>query len=130
VKKQLLIPILFLLATGGCLRRQMTVTSQPEGALVYMNGQEVGRTPFTKDFIWYGRYEVAIRENGYEPLKTTTRIFPPIYQWIPFDLASDTLPITDRHEISYTLRPASTQPAEKEAVLARARELQGRLESP
>ena len=32
------------LTAGGCLERQMTITSQPEGALVYVSDVEVGRT--------------------------------------------------------------------------------------
>ena len=32
----------------------MTIHSNPEGALVYLNDQELGRTPLTRDFpaIW------------------------------------------------------------------------------
>jgi len=121
---------LLLLAVGGCVQRQLTVTSEPAGALVYMNDQEVGRTPFTRDFIWYGRYEVAVRKDGYDSLKTHTSVYAPFWQWVPLDLPMELLPVTDREHISYALRPATTQPADTAAVMVRAEQLQAKLESP
>ncbi len=125
----MLLAILTTLAVlaGGCVRRQVSVTSDPPGALVYMNDQEIGRTPFTRDFTWYGRYEVAVRKDGYEPQKTDTSIYAPIWQWIPFDFVTDMLPVTDRHQLHYTLKPASTQPADSRAILVRAQELRTKL---
>lgn len=108
----------------------MTVTSDPPGALVTMNDQEVGRTPFTRDFDWYGRYEVTVREDGYQSLKTHTSVYAPFWQWVPIDLVAELFPLTDRHELHYSLKPATTQPAESGAVLARAEQLQRKLESP
>ena len=119
-----------MLIVGGCVQRKLTVTSEPSGALVVMNDQEVGRTPFTRDFTWYGRYEVAVREDGYESLKTHTSVYAPFWQWVPIDLPMELFPVTDHERLHYTLRPASTQPADSTQVLARAQQLQGRLESP
>ncbi|MGZ3388170.1 MAG: PEGA domain-containing protein, partial [Isosphaeraceae bacterium] len=56
----------FLVACGlflvpGCVEQTMTIQSDPPGALVYMNDQELGRTPLTKDFTWYGDYDVQVR---------------------------------------------------------------------
>src|SRR5262249_46782603 len=49
--------LLILLATvcaSGCgVHRSLTIKSDPAGALVYLNGLEVGRTPVTRDFLWY-----------------------------------------------------------------------------
>src|SRR5436190_11289311 len=30
---------------GGCVEQKLSVTSEPDGALVYLNNEEVGRTP-------------------------------------------------------------------------------------
>ena len=64
-------------ATAGCARRQVTVTSNPSGALVYLNDREVGRTPFTTDLVWYGTYDVVLRKEGYETLHKRTRVNAP-----------------------------------------------------
>lgn len=119
------------LACGGCVRRTLNIQSNPSGALVYLNGQEAGRTPMTRDFTWYGDYDVQLRKDGYETLKTHASLIAPIWQWVPFDLIFVILPIPmhdDRH-LSYTLQP-STQPADPAGLIDRARQLQGRLEGP
>src|SRR5688500_8891874 len=58
--------LLFLVLTvavAGCgVQRSLTVQSEPPGALVYLNGLEVGRTPVTRDFTWYGVYDVELRK--------------------------------------------------------------------
>src|SRR5258706_9997592 len=59
-----LLPALALVA--GCVERTMTIKSDPPGALVYLNDREIGRTPVTRDFTWYGDYQVEIRKDGYE----------------------------------------------------------------
>src|SRR4051794_12716028 len=42
----------------GCVERKLTVVSQPDGALVHLNNQEIGRTTVSRDFIYYGDYDV------------------------------------------------------------------------
>src|SRR5580704_3461621 len=79
-------------AGPGCVERTMTFTTNPPGSLLYLNGEEVGRTPLTRDFKWYGTYDVAIRKEGYQTLKTTQKVDYPIYQIIPLDLVAEVLP--------------------------------------
>ena len=109
------------------MQRKLTVTSEPAGAIVTLNDQDVGRTPFTRDFTWYGRYDVAIREEGYETLKIHSSVYAPWWQWFPIDLVTEFLPLTDKHELHYVLKPASTQPSDEKAVITRARQLQTQL---
>ena len=97
----------------SCVQRTMTVTSDPPSALVYMNNQEIGRTPLTRDFTWYGTYDVQLRKDGYETLNTKTAIIAPLWQWPPFDLLAELWPwAKDHRHLSYTLKPATTQPAD------------------
>lgn len=108
----------------------MTITSDPPGSLVYMNDQELGRTPFTRDFYWYGNYDVKVRKDGYQTLQTVTEVNRPIYQWIPIDLLAELVPfwIHDRQHFNYALKPATTQPDVK-ALLAEGESMRGELES-
>jgi hypothetical protein len=105
----------------------MTVTSNPPGALVWMNNQEVGRTPFTRDFTWYGWYDVQVRADGHETLDTTTRVIAPWWQWPPFDLFAELLPLKDRRQIHYTLEPVSPEPVDPQDLIGRAEEMRGEL---
>jgi hypothetical protein len=120
-----------LLAGVGCVQRTLTVESDPPGALVVMNDQEIGRTPFTRDFTWYGWYDIQLRKSGYETVSTRAKVIAPIWQWPPFDLFAELVPLhlKDQHHLSYKLTPASTQPVDPEVMLARASDLRSKLQS-
>ena len=62
------------LLAGGCVERKLTVVSEPEGAIVWLNDEEVGTTPVTVNFNWYGDYNVRIEKDGYAILNTHRRI--------------------------------------------------------
>ena len=113
--------VLFVgVAVGGCgVERTLRLESEPPGALVYLNGREVARTPAEVPLDWYGKYDVAVRKEGYETLKTERWVVAPWWQWPPFDLVAELvpLPLHDRHRLEFELRAA--QPGD-EGVLERA----------
>jgi hypothetical protein len=119
------------LAAGGCLERELVVDSNPDGALVYMNDQEVGRTPIRREFRWYGTYDVVVRKEGYEPLRTKTPVIAPAWLWVPFDFFVEIMPFrfTDTHRVRYELKAAGESTVDPDRMMARARELQEKLVS-
>ena len=119
--------MLCLLLSGGCVQRIMTVKSDPPGALVFVNGQEIGRTPVSQEFLWYGNYGVTLRLDGYETLKTSAAVPAPPWQYIPIDLLTDMLPVTDEHVLNFTMTPAP--PTDLDDLLANAQQTRGMLES-
>ena len=67
--------LLSLLVTAGC--RTATITSEPPGARVRVDGKDVGETPLTYRiwqgmFIVRGEYRIEARKPGY---KTAVRRF-------------------------------------------------------
>ena len=93
---------------AGCVRRTLTVRTEPEGARGFLNDYEVGTSPVSVDFTWYGDYDVIVRKDGYETLKTHHEIKPPWYQVPPVDFVAELLvpfEIHDEREASFTLRP-------------------------
>jgi hypothetical protein len=122
-----------LLATllGGCVERTLTVRSDPPESLLFLNGTEVGRTPFEGDFTYYGWYDVELRKEGYETLKIKGDVIAPWWQWVPFDLAAELVPfpLRDRQSLSYTLRPTTPQQVDPQNMLRHAESMQGQLES-
>ena len=90
---------------GGCVERELTINTSPQGALVIISDVEVGRTPLTMPFTWYGDYELIIRKDGYKTLNTHEPINPPIYEIPPLDLLSAIAPWTyrDQREFYYEL---------------------------
>lgn len=123
-----LLPLLPLLLLG-CVERTMTITSQPTGALVYLNGEEVGRTPLTRDFLWYGNYDVQVRHDGHETLDTTEWVVAPWWQWPPFDLVAEILPLrlTDHRNLHYELAETSPTDVDPDQLLDRATTLRNQL---
>jgi hypothetical protein len=122
----LLIGALFLVG-AGCVRRTLTITTEPPQAVVYLNDQELGRSEVTTDFTWYGDYEVAIRREGYQTLQTHWKIKPPWYQIVPIDFFAEVLwpgMIHDRRSRHFVLEPARTPTAEE--VIERAMETRDR----
>lgn len=112
------------LLVGGCVERLITVRSEPAGALVWLGGEEVGNTPVTVPFTWYGTYDVVLRMDGYETVKTQQRVNPPIYQWPGLDLLFETvvpLELVDRHEWEFEL--AAQQQPDRQGLIGRAQEL-------
>jgi hypothetical protein len=118
---------IFLLFLPGCLQRIVTIKSDPPGALVTMNGQEMGRTPVSREFLWYGNYDVELRLEGYQAIKTSANLGCPPWQYIPLDFFTDMLPIKDEHNWYFKLEPQPVvDPLE---VLSRGEELGQMLES-
>src|SRR5688500_2863957 len=99
------LPLLLALTalhTVGCagVRRELTVESDPPGALVYLNGDEVGRTPMTREFTYYGTMDLQLRKDGYQTLSARPRVWAPLWQIPPIDLLAEAFPLTDRHKLS------------------------------
>jgi hypothetical protein len=103
------------------VERTVTINSEPKGALVYLNDKEVGRTPVTVPFEWYGDYDVVLRKEGYEPLKTHSKISQPWYEYIPIDIFSELLfpgTIHDDRILEYELKPS--EPTNQQELSERA----------
>jgi len=85
--------LLFLILTVsfGCVKRKINIKSVPEGAFVWLNDREVGRTPIEVDFLYYGEYDLRVELDGYKPIMTTRWAIAPARD-LPFvDLISEAI---------------------------------------
>lgn len=127
-----LIAAVALTGLSGCLKRTISITTEPEGALVWLNDVEVGRTPLETDFTFYGTYDVRIRREGYEPIVTSAKASAPPQEWPGVDLAAEAIPVTLSNTVRWhwVLTPrqeVTMDKAQSEAsVVERARELRSR----
>jgi hypothetical protein len=115
----------------GCVRRSLTISTEPPGALVFLNDQEIGHSKVSTDFLWYGDYDVTIRKKGYATLATHWNIEPPWYQIIPLDFFAEVLwpgHLHDQHVRHFKLEPATT-PTQEE-LINRAAEARKRAFDP
>jgi len=112
-----------LAAAPGCVQRRMTIRSSPPGALVYVDDYQIGSTPVSTDFIYYGTRKIRLVKDGFETL-TVRQPFPmPWYQVFPLDFVTENLwpwEIRDERVVDLAMTPADSQPAE--AVVARAQQ--------
>lgn len=95
-----------VLFCSGCVDRLIKITSNPPGAAVWLNDQEIGTTPVTVPFTWYGKYSLALRKDGYDAVITARETERPIYELPVLDFFSEcVVPFTfrDLHEWDYEM---------------------------
>lgn len=125
-----------LLGLPGCLTRRITITSNPPGATVWLNDAEVGRTPLSTDFTYYGDYDVRVKLDGYEPINRRMTAEIPPHEIPPIDLAAEAFPGRIDHEVKwhFDLVPAleTSMPREQyeSELLERAADLSTKVERP
>jgi hypothetical protein len=98
---------------SGCVRRRLTVRSDPPGARVYIDDQEIGTTPVSTSFIYYGTREIRLVQDGYETLTVLERFRPPWYQYPPIDYVAENIvpwEIRDERILDFELVPARLVP--------------------
>jgi hypothetical protein len=120
----LLCVLLTSVAAPGCVRRRLTVRSQPAGATVYIDDQEIGETPVSTPFTYYGTRKIQLVKDGHETLTVKQRFKTPWYQIPPLDFFSENLITTelrDERIVDFELEPQRVVPVEE--LLGRAQEL-------
>jgi hypothetical protein len=122
--------VLASLALGGCVERRLTIRTEPAGAMVELNDQQIGESPVTVPFNWYGDYWVRVRKDGYETLDTHRELDRPLHDWPPFDLFAQLYPgqIVDEYEWTFELEPK--QYPTRHELLDEAASLRSQLTTP
>jgi hypothetical protein len=114
---------------AGCVERRLTINTRPQDALVVLNDEEIGQSPVTVPFNWYGDYNVRISKEGYETLKTHRRLKSPWYDKFPWDFFAQIVNprrIVDSYEWTFELAPKE-QP-DREELIRRAGQLKEQLQ--
>jgi hypothetical protein len=99
----------------------MTIRSNPPGAMVYIDNREIGTTPVSTNFTYYGTREFRLVKDGYETLSQMRTIPAPSYEFVPLDFVSENLvpgEIRDRRTLDFQLVPQRVVPTEE--ILGRA----------
>ena len=116
-----LFAILAVLLLTGCVERKLTINTEPQGGLVFLNDEEIGSAPVTIEFNWYGDYKVHIEKQDYETLNTHRKLEAPLHDGFPLDFLFGVLwpgRIVDEYEWSFRLDPY--QPIDRDALLQAA----------
>ncbi len=120
-RSSLLLLLFVCVISTGCVRRRMTVRSNPPGAVVYVDKERVGVTPVSTPFTHYGTREFKVVKAGYETLTVEQNIKAPWWQIPGIDFFSENVdPREHRDEraLEFELVPKRIVP--REATLQRA----------
>lgn len=115
----------------GCVERRYTIRTNPPGALVIANGEEIGRTPVSKSFTFYGDRDFTLMLDGYETRKVIQPVKSPWYDNLLTEFFSENLlPMTVRDErtFDYDLKPAEVPSTNQ--LLARGEALRAQAQAP
>ena len=120
----LLTALVITLLQSGCVHRRVTINSNPTGALVRVDGEDIGYTPASFDYTWYGTREVQLLKDGYETQTQLINISAPWYQKFPLDFLRDNFlgsHVQDHRRYDLQMQPK--QPDVSADMMQRARAL-------
>lgn len=112
----LLLLVAVSLLSTGCVRRRLIVRTNPPGALLYVDNQQIGTTPCGVDFTYYGTRELRVVKAGYETQTINQPIPTPWYETPGVDFVSENLVpwrIRDDRVVNISLPPARMVPTEE-----------------
>jgi hypothetical protein len=99
--------------TDGAVRRRLTIRSQPEGALVYVDDQQVGATPCSVSFTYYGTRKIQLIRDGFKTITVLEKISAPWYQIPPLDFFSENVyggELRDERIVDFQMEPETIPP--------------------
>jgi hypothetical protein len=109
---------------AGCVTRRLTVISDPPGATVYVDNEEVGVTPCSVSYIYYGTRQVTLVKDGYESRTVLQELPAPWYEYFPIEFVTENFipwELRDERTVEYKLLPQALTPASQ--LLGRGEEL-------
>lgn len=111
----------------GCVDRKYVITTNPPGAVVYVNNVQIGATPVDNHFVYYGDYEFLLVKEGYQTKRVVQNIPAPWYEYFPVEFFAEVLwPYAqlDVRRFHYDLEPLPA--VRTDVLLDQAQKLRGR----
>ena len=100
--------LVLLMASTGCVQRRMIIRSQPEGAFVTVDNQQIGLTPVSVPYTYFGTRDIKLEKDGYKTVKVQQRLEPNWYERFPLSLISENFAgreIRDERVLDFQLEP-------------------------
>ena len=103
-------------ALSGCVERRYTIRSEPPGALVIVNNEEIGVTPVSRSFTYYGDRDITLMRDGYATKRVLEPVRAPWWDNLLTEFFTENLvPVTlrDEREFKYVMEPAAVPPQQE-----------------
>ncbi len=85
----ILVASLILVGISGCVQRRFIVRSQPEGALVTIDRQQIGLTPLSVPYTYSGTREFQLEKDGYKTIKVQQKFDSTWYETFPVSFVTE-----------------------------------------
>jgi hypothetical protein len=98
----------------GCVERRYTIRTDPPGATVVVNGEEIGPAPASKSFTYYGDRQITLILDGYQTQTVIQPIKAPWWDnYLTEFFTENIVPVSlrDEREFKYQMLPAVSPPA-------------------
>ena len=116
-----LLALLVCACQFGCVQRRLTIRTNPPGALVYVDDYQIGTTPVSTGFTYYGTRKIRLVLSGYETKTFLQPVPMPWYEYPGLDFVTENLvpgEIRDERVVEYQLTPQVIAPSQQ--LLGRA----------
>jgi PEGA domain len=103
-----LIAITVVYVASGCVERRYTIRTDPPGATVIVNGEEIGPSPVSKSFVFYNDRTITMVLDGYQTKTVIQPIDAPWWDNLFSEFFTENfLPVflRDEREFTYELEP-------------------------
>jgi len=120
-----------LIGLSGCVERRYTIRTNPPGALVVVNDEEIGATPVSRSYTYYGDRKIKLMLDGHETQTVIQPIKAPWWDNLATEFFTENLiPYTfrDEREFTYDLVP-KTEPDSAE-LLKNGQDLRATAQAP
>ncbi len=128
IRTLLVVGLFVTVVLAGCVERRLTINTKPPDALVVLNDEEIGQSPVTVPFSWYGDYNVRISKEGFQTLRTHRELKSPWYDKFPWDFFAQIVNpkrIVDSYEWTFELAPK--QQPNRDELIRSAHDLKNQL---
>jgi hypothetical protein len=118
-------------ALTGCVERRYTIRTNPPGAIAIVNGEEIGPTPVSRSFTFYGDRKITLIADGYQTQQIQQPIKAPWWDNNITDFVTENaIPITlrDEREFTYTMTPGTIPPEQDLVNRAQGLRAEGQVE--
>ncbi len=111
---------------SGCVERRYTIRSEPPGATVVINGEEIGPTPASKSFYYYGDREIILMLDGYATKTVIQPINAPWWDnYFTEFFTENMVPVSLRDERDFKFQLEPAQSPTQDDLRGRAESLRG-----